>query len=181
MTVKLLSWVIRVNKALDRITAKPARITCIHAKGRFSRSVMAANAFTSHVKNHGRCVIAIPPAAIVDVLTALHLDPEENIKWWRVKSKFRYANDLIASKFSNVTIVPDTILEVEADLMWLEGTEASKLSNDYATIIYSGALNEDPFENERRMSQVKAGDKYYSEIVLPGERCSDIVLEEEDA
>jgi hypothetical protein len=159
-------------RKINRLLRGIARITSIHAAKRADRCELAAQVFSREAARHKSAAIVCKSSAILDILASLGFEVDDRAKWWTTARKVALANRLLKEKFGDKDVSLAT-KESNADLLWLDGTDASKSANLLSTIIFSGGLREDPFVGFWRDVVIKRGDSVIRGHAPAGKRVSE--------
>lgn len=159
-----------IQKLLSFFNSEP-RILCVHSNKRSERLTMAAQWFIKKLDRHPTAAIVCSQSSIVHILKALDIQHDEKMKWWPEARKIETANQLLKHKLGdNVSLSTE---ETIADLLWLDGTDASKTENERSEVIFSGRKSEEPFIELRRRTLVLENGSVCSGTTPSGCKCAE--------
>lgn len=151
----------------------PPRVLCVHGRAAFQRNIIAAQLFLEQLSLQDTGAIICSSSAIVPILERLGVDVEDNVRWWTTAKKLQYAEHALADIHPQIKM---SLTPIVADVVWVDGARRHYKRVGQETIIFTGALSEEPFSDEHRMSYVCGKQGSRSGRTLPGQSCNSWII-----
>lgn len=165
--LNLLAWLAGVFYA-----KKPhVEILCVHGKKSFHRNEIASRLFRERLKSYSTGTIVCSPSALVPILSSLVIDLPDGMKWWGNTRKISFAKDCLTKDMPEVELAQDAT-GVKTKLVWIDGGSLIRGYVPDGSVVFTGAINDDPFVRLDRTTFIPGVDGGHSYHTNAGEFCS---------